>query len=140
MISISFLGRLVEDPQQRAQGNYKLTSFRVAARTDRKDSENKPITNFFNASCFGALGDTITKYFHQGDLIYIHGKLCLRSYQGNDGTAKVSNDVNIVDFDFIPKGSGSGSGNGGGNTYNQNAPQSRAPKFTPVESDNDLPF
>ena len=137
MVSITINGRVCKDPEQTELNGYRVTRFTVAARTGRKDAQGQYISNFYRCSCFGAIGDTITKNFHSGDGIVVAGSLSVRDYMSTNGEPKYSLDVEVRDFEF-------GIGRKQDSATNEApapAPQKKKAAPTPVEiPDDDLPF
>jgi len=98
ILVICFSGRLTKDPEIVSYGSEgkTLTRFSVASGVGTKD---KPQTVFNNCTCFGKYGETIGKYFKQGDQIFITG--VPTQSKGTDN--KVYHGVNVLSWSFGAK-------------------------------------
>ncbi len=90
-----------------------------------------------NVSAWGKLGETCNQYLTKGQQVYIEGRMSSRTYEGRDGTIRVSLDVFLNDVQFL---------NGrGGDEMSDSAPYGASvgavaddgPDFDSVD---DLPF
>ncbi len=116
IIVIGYLGR---DPEMRylASGQ-TVTNFSVASsrRYTTSSGEQREETEWFNVSAFGRLAETCNQFLAKGRQVYVEGRLRSRSYQGNDGQTRFSNDINLTDVQFLGR-SGDGMEPGGANEY-----------------------
>jgi len=140
---ITVIGHLGRDPEMRYTPNGQaVTSFSVASsrRYTTSGGEQKEETEWFNVSAWGKLGETCNQYLTKGQQVYIEGRMSSRTYEGRDGTTRVSIDVFLNDVQFLGRG-----GDGGGAT--ESAPfeagvgagsgAEDGPEFDSVD---DLPF
>jgi len=121
-----------------------VTSFSVASsrRYTTSGGEQKEETEWFNVSAWGKLGETCNQFLTKGQQVYIEGRMSSRTYEGRDGTTRVSIDVFLNDVQFLGRG---GDGGGGGSGANDSAPfeagvgaaAEDSPDFDSVD---DLPF
>ena len=142
MNKIIVIGHLGRDPEMRYTPNGQaVTSFSVASsrRYTNSAGEQKEETEWFNVSAWGKLGETCNQYLTKGQQVYIEGRMSSRTYEGRDGTTRVSIDVFLNDVQFLGRG-----GDGGGTT--DSAPfEAGVGAMTdegPMDSDpvDDLPF
>ena len=135
IIVIGYLGR---DPEMRylASGQ-SVTNFSVASsrRYTTAAGEQREETEWFNVSAFGRLAETCNQYLTKGRQVYVEGRLRSRSYQGNDGQTRFSNDINLTDVQFLGR-TGEGMDAGGAYEYEGG----RANDGPGVDDVDDLPF
>jgi single-strand DNA-binding protein len=92
-------GHLGRDPERREYNGSPVTSFSVAVGNDYKDRKTgewvKRDSTWFNCTVWGSLGNAVAMGFSKGDAIEVWGKVSARTYQGNDGSQRVSLDVRV---------------------------------------------
>ncbi len=140
MNKIIVIGNLGRDPEMRYTPNgQSVTSFSVASsrRYTTADGERREETEWFNVSAWGRLADLCNQYLARGRQVYVEGRLSSRSYVGQDGQTRHSNDIFLQDVQFLG-GRGDDSG-GGGSPYGSNTASQPGggPDFDPID---DLPF
>ena len=142
MNKIIVIGHLGRDPEMRYTPNGQaVTSFSVASsrRYTNSAGEQKEETEWFNVSAWGKLGETCNQYLTKGQQVYIEGRMSSRTYEGRDGTTRVSIDVFLNDVQFLGRG-----GDGGGTTDSApfEAGVGAMADEGPMDSDpvDDLPF
>ena len=137
MNKIIVIGNLGRDPEMRylASGQ-SVTSFSIASnrRYTTASGEQREETEWFNVSAFGRLGETCNQYLTRGQQIYVEGRLSSRTYQGNDGQTRFSNDITLTDMQML----GRRSENDAGGAYEYGG--ERANDGPGVDDVDDLPF
>ena len=110
-----------------------ITKLSVATneRYTKKDGSKVDETTWHSCEAFGALADTIDKFFAKGDGIYLEGKTKHEKYE-KDGVERYSTKVKVEMFSFVPGGSGK-------SETTAPAPQQAAP-VEPEMTEGDLPF
>jgi single-strand DNA-binding protein len=101
---IIVIGHLGRDPEMRYTPNGQaVTSFSVASsrRYTTSGGEQREETEWFNVSAWGKLGETCNQYLTKGQQVYIEGRMSSRTYEGRDGTTRVSIDVFLNDVQFL---------------------------------------
>ena len=109
---MTLIGNVGTDPEMRYTPNGNpVTSFTVATnrRYTTAEGEQREETEWFNVSAWGKLGETCNQYLTKGQQVYIEGRMSSRTYEGRDGTTRVSIDVTLNDVQFLGRG-GDGSG------------------------------
>jgi single-strand DNA-binding protein len=138
---IIVIGHLGRDPEMRYTPNGQaVTSFSVASsrRYTTGGGEQREETEWFNVSAWGKLGETCNQYLTKGQQVYIEGRMSSRTYEGRDGTTRVSIDVFLNDVQFLG-GRGGDGGESGSDQYNHGV--GAMPDEGPgMESVDDLPF
>ena len=141
MNKIIVIGHLGRDPEMRYTPNGQaVTSFSVASsrRYTTGGGEQREETEWFNVSAWGKLGETCNQYLTKGQQVYIEGRMSSRTYEGRDGTTRVSIDVFLNDVQFLG-GRGGDGGESGSDQYNYGV--GAMPDEGPgMESVDDLPF
>jgi single-strand DNA-binding protein len=98
----------------------------IAVTEKYKDIED---TCFIDWVAWGKTAETLHKYLHKGDPVFLIGKLRLEQWTAQDGTKRSRHIMNVRSFVFMPK-------------KNQAATQS--PQQSPAErdpgQDDDLPW
>lgn len=103
MNKITIVGRLGQDPQVRQVKDNRVTTFSFAETSSRKDQNGTPITNWYNCTVWGKLGENCAKYLHQGDSATLVGDLLLRHYKDKQNVDRMSVDVTVSDLAFGQK-------------------------------------
>lgn len=112
---ITIIGNLGTDPEMRYMpSGDAVTSFSVATnyRYRTRDGEQRDETEWFRINAWGRLAETTNQYLEKGRLVYIEGRLSSRSWQGQDGQTRFSNEIRAQEVKFL-SGSGQTSGGGG---------------------------
>lgn len=135
MNTLHTMGRLTADPEMREVSGIPCLNFTLASDTRTKDAEGNTVSNFYRVTAWRKTAETMAKYLHKGDKIYVDGELTLRRYKDNNGNDRISPDLTVNQFEFVQT-SRNNSGNGGQTSAPAPAPK---PAPQPVEDD-DLPF
>jgi single-strand DNA-binding protein len=82
-------GNLVADPVQRVVASgHKLTNFRLASNTSRRDPTTGAWTTtetlFLSVNCWRQLADNVVRSLHKGDAVEVRGRLRQREYDDKD--------------------------------------------------------
>ena len=100
------MGRLVGDVEARqvngANGSFSVGRFTVAVDRPKRQGQNKAETDFITCSSAGKRIETISNYFHKGDLIVVSGRWKTGSYTNQQGQKIYTNELDVADFNFIP--------------------------------------
>ena len=137
---IIVIGHLGRDPEMRYTPNGQaVTSFSVASsrRYTTSGGEQRDETEWFNVSAWGKLGETCNQYLTKGQQVYIEGRMSSRTYEGRDGTTRVSLDVFLNDVQFLGGRSGEGMSDSAPYEASVGAMADDGPDFDSVD---DLPF
>ena len=140
MNKIIVIGHLGRDPEMRYTPNGQaVTSFSVASsrRYTTSGGEQRDETEWFNVSAWGKLGETCNQYLTKGQQVYIEGRMSSRTYEGRDGTTRVSLDVFLNDVQFLGGRSGDGMSDSAPYGTSVGAMSDDDPDFGSVD---DLPF
>lgn len=142
MNTISTYGRVASDVTTNNVGGKNVANFRLASRTSRKaaSGDEKYITNFYSVAAWGTLGDQVAKYLKKGQRTAVTGELVVRSYKGNDGLDHYAIEIDAKGIDFIETKSEAGGERVSDETTYRAPAASRPQGFTPVETDDELPF
>ena len=99
---ITIMGRLTRDPELRTtQSGVSVTSFTVAVDRDfggRDGGERQ--TDFIDCVAWRQTGEFVSKYFHQGSMIVVSGRLQSRKWQDRDGNNRTSWEINADNVYF----------------------------------------
>lgn len=80
-----------------------VTSFSVATnrRYTTSDGENREETEWFRAVAWNRLGEQCNQFLVKGRRVYVEGRLHSRSWTGNDGQARFTNEINAERVVFL---------------------------------------
>lgn len=135
MNTITVYGRLSSDVQLREVGGANVADFSIAGNTRRKDREtNQFITNFYRVNAWRGLGETAAKYLRKGNRVCVSGELVIRPYVDKDGTKRQAIEIDATGIDLVETKAESGADSATA------APAPARAGFTPVETDDELPF
>ena len=134
---ITIMGRLTRDPELRRTGSgIAVASFTVAVDRDfgGRDGGEKE-TDFIDCVAWRQTGEFVSKYFTQGRMIVVSGRLQIRSWTDKDGNKRRTAEV-VADncyFGDSKRDSEGGSSYGGntygGNSYGANTYSAPAPSY-----------
>lgn len=97
------MGRLTRDVELRySQGSdMAIGRFTVAVERDYKaQGAEKAETDFINCVAFGKTAEFIGKYFSQGSMICVAGRIQTGSYTNKDGQKVYTTDINVEKAHF----------------------------------------
>ena len=145
MNSYNCIGRIATELELKQTNNGKsVTNFSVAVQSFRKDSEGKPIADFFTVVCWEKVAEFVTKYCSKGMRIGISGSLQTRKWTDDSGNKHSVVEILANNIEFAD-----GKKEDGENT-NQSKSESENNKNKPDsaykneeyddDDDNDLPF
>ncbi len=125
MNKIIVIGNLGRDPEMRyTPSGQTVTSFSVASnRKYTVNGEQREETEWFNVSAWGRLAETCNQYLTKGQQVYVEGRLRSRTYQGNDGQTRFSNDINLTEMQMLGRGGDAGGGGGDQAPYGEDQGQ-----------------
>ena len=127
---VTMIGNVGTDPEMRyTPSGAAVTDFRLAVsrRFSTRDGNQQEETEWFTVTAWERLADTVNQYVTKGMKVYVEGRLKSRSYQGNDGQMRFSNEINAQTVLFLDRGGAAQQWNeeqGGGTA---NAPRQEAP-------------
>lgn len=108
MNKIILIGNLTRDPELRTTpSGYTVCDFTIAVNDRRgRNQQNaagaqQDSAQFFRISAWRQLGENCAKYLAKGRKVFVSGPLTARTYQGNDGTTRVSLEVTADDVEFL---------------------------------------
>jgi single-strand DNA-binding protein len=117
MLNISFIGRLVQDPELRYTGEgTAVCNLNVAVnrRWTGSDGERKEETTWVRVTCWRGLAESVAKYMSKGRQVFVRAdrfnndpetggpKVFLKG----DGTYGAQYEVTAADVEFLGSGSG----------------------------------
>lgn len=148
MNKIILIGNLTRDPELRTTPNgYTVCDFTIAVNDRRgRNQQNaggqqQDTAQFFRVTAWRQLGENCAKYLAKGRKVFVSGPLSARTYQANDGSTRVSLEVQADDVEFLSSRADAEAM--GGASYDAPAPASspmvQNSGFTAVETD-ELPF
>ena len=118
MNKVLIIGNLGGDPEMRyIPSGDPVTSFSVATswRYRTREGEQREETEWFRVNAWGRLAETTNQYLTKGSKVYVEGRLQSRSWQGQDGQTRFSNEIRASDVRFLdPRGQVSGDPGGSG--------------------------
>lgn len=146
MNKLTIIGNLTRDPELRTvRDGISVCSFTVAVnrRNSRQSAANgQPEADFFRVTAWRQLGENCAKFLAKGRKVCVMGPVSASTYTANDGSTRVSLEVQADDVEFL-----SSRNDDGAPAYNNAAPSAAAAPaptaqnngFTAVETD-ELPF
>ena len=112
MNKIMLIGNLTRDPETRAtQTGVTVCTFDIAVTRRFASQNGERQTDYFRINAWRQLGDACSRYLAKGKKVAVLGELQARTYQANDGSTRVSLDVQADEVEFLtPRQQASGSG------------------------------
>lgn len=135
MNKIILIGNLTRDPETRTTpSGHSVCNFDIAVNDRRGGQEN---TLYFRIAAWDKTGESCQRFLSKGRKVFVSGPLSYRTYQANDGTTRVSLEVNANDVEFLSSRNDDQAG--GYTAPSAPAPMAQSSGFTAVETD-ELPF
>lgn len=132
------IGNLGTDPEMRyTAGGVPVTSFRLATNRSytTSDGERRDETEWFTIVAWRGLAEQCNQYLTKGRRVYVEGRLNSRSWQGQDGQNRFTNEITADRVLFLD---GDGAQGGGGQSLGDD--QGGAPPVADEEDAEDLPW
>lgn len=135
MNKIFLIGNLTGDPELRTTPNgISVCTMTIAVNRRFNANRDDRQTDFFRITAWRQLGETCSRFLSKGKKVAVVGELSARTYEGKDGTTRVSLEVTADEVEFLsPREGASGQGYPSGNQgyqpqggYQQNQGYSRA--------------
>lgn len=93
---VTIIGNLGSEPEMRyTPSGRPVTSFRVATnwRYTTPEGERKEETEWFTVVAWGRLAEQCNQFLTKGRLVYVEGRLRMRSWEGQDGQRRSRNEI-----------------------------------------------
>ena len=92
---ITVMGRLTRDPElRRTQSGTPVASFSIACDRDYKDkATGERPTDFLDIVAWRATGEFVSKYFSQGRMAVVSGRLQMRDWTDKEGNKRRSAEI-----------------------------------------------
>lgn len=112
MNKIFIIGNLTHDPETRATTNgTSVCTFTVAVSRRFAQAGAERQTDYFRVNAWRLLGENCQKFLAKGRKVAVVGELQARTYDGKDGTTRVSLDISADEVEFLtPRGDQSSGG------------------------------
>ena len=145
MNKIILIGNLTRDPEMKTtQNGYNVCDFTIAVNKRRygqqqqQQAGQQSDADFFRISVWGKNGENCARYLSKGRKVFVSGALSARTYKANDGTTRVSLEVNADDVEFLSSRA-EAEAMGSSVPANNAGVTATSSGFTAVETD-ELPF
>lgn len=105
MNKVQFIGNLTKDFELRNLPSGRMVaSGTIATNKTWTDANGQRQTKseFHNLVAWGKQAETLAKWTHKGDKIYLEGELTHRDYTGQDGVKRYFTEIIINGFEFLP--------------------------------------
>lgn len=139
---VILMGRLTRDPELKyTPSNVAVCSFSIAIdRRYAKPGEQKQ-TDFINIVTWRNTAEFVSKYFVKGQMINVCGSLQTRTWDDAQGVKHYATEVVADEVNFCGDSRGNGAPSQGAEpVYGESQVAPMSTGFTPVETDDDLPF
>ena len=133
MNKIILIGNLTRDPESRTTpSGHTVCNFDIAVN-DRRGGQDNP--TYFRISAWDRTGESCQRYLSKGRKVFVAGPLSARTYQANDGTTRVSLEVNANDVEFLSSRNDDNMAGGYAPAPAAPAPMAQSSGFTAGETD-----
>ena len=103
---VMVIGNLGADPDMRytASGD-AMTSFRIATNRSytTRAGERREETEWFSVITFRQLAERVSQYLTKGQQVYVEGRLRSRTWEGQDGTPRFTNEITANEVLFLDR-------------------------------------
>ena len=109
MVSVNkmiIIGNLGSEPEMRFTPNGRpVTSFNVATnrRYTTADGERKEETDWFTVVTWSRLAEQCNQFLTKGRLVYVEGRIRLRTWEGQDGQKRYRNEIIAERVSFLDR-------------------------------------
>lgn len=102
MLNIAaIVGRLGKDPELRTTKSGKsVTSFSLAVQRPRKNQNGDYESDWIDVQAWGTTAEFICKYFQQGQLMAVSGRIQVRDYEDRNGAKRKAVEIVAHDVSF----------------------------------------
>lgn len=129
--SVTFIGRMVRDPELKNAGTVSVTNFTLA-RNRRVKGEDK--TSFIDFTAFDKTAEVICQYVKKGHRIAVQGNIDTRQWEDKDGNKRTATFCVVEGIELLEKRDDSA-------PVEKSQPTRNAPDETEADDDSeDLPF
>lgn len=95
-----FIGRLGQEIElKKTENGTSVIEFSLADTEKYKDKE---VTTWLRCVAWSGIADTIAKYVHKGDKVYVEGKYRNEEYTAKDGTKKHRHYMLVAGCELLP--------------------------------------
>ncbi|KAF5048232.1 single-stranded DNA-binding protein [Oscillibacter valericigenes] len=139
---IILMGRLTRDPELRRTGSgTAVTSFSLAVDRDFKSQSGEKETDFIDIVAWRTTAEFVSKYFSEGRMAIVEGRLQIRDWTDKDGGKRRSAEVVADNMYFGDSKRGAESGGDHAPAYGPPTPVDAHSEFAEIgEGDGELPF
>ena len=97
----AIVGRLGKDPELRTtQSGKSVTSFSLAVQRPRKNQSGEYESDWLDVQAWGTTAEFICKYFQQGQMMAVSGRIQVRTYKDRDGNNRKAVEIVAQDVSF----------------------------------------
>lgn len=102
MLNIAaIVGRLGKDPELKTtQSGKSVTSFSLAVQRGKKNQNGEYESDWIDVQAWGNTAEFICKYFQQGQLMAVSGRIQARTYKDRDGNNRKAVEIVAQDVSF----------------------------------------
>ncbi|MDV4829825.1 single-stranded DNA-binding protein, partial [Enterococcus faecium] len=94
-------GRLTKDVDLKYTSTGKTFAIvSIAVQRNYKNQEGKYDSDFFDVLFSGKQAETVSNFFHKGDMILVEGELHQKKYTDRDGNQRTGYNINANAFHF----------------------------------------
>lgn len=130
MNSLTIIGNLCRDPELRTTpSGIPVCTFTVAVNRRQSTEAGANEADFFRVTAWRQLAENCNRYLAKGRKVAVIGSVSAHTYQANDGTTRVSLEVNANEVEFLTP-----------REQQIDRPPVQDQGFVKIEDDEDLPF
>lgn len=138
---IFIMGRLTRDPElRRTQNGTAVAGFALAVDRDFKNADGTKETDFIEVVAWRSSAEFVSKYFANGRMAIVEGRLQIRDWQDKDGNKRRNAEVvadNVYFGDSKKEGDSSGGYKAAGKAVDVEPGEG---EFAEIEDEEDWPF
>jgi len=135
---VFLIGRLTADPILRYTGSgVSVATFSVAVDNNYQTAsgESKSLTDFIDVVVWSKLAVVVATYLKKGRLVFVEGRLTIRSFETQDGQKRKKAEVVARSVKFLERATTASDSLG-----SPELPESGDEEFTPEDLSNDIPI
>lgn len=130
MNSLTIIGNLTRDPELRSTpSGIAVCTFTVAVNRRQSTEAGAKEADFFRVTAWRQLAENCNRFLAKGRKVAVIGSISAQTYQANDGTTRVSLEVNANEVEFLTP-----------REQQTDRPPVKDQGFIKIEDDEELPF
>lgn len=142
---VMLIGNVGKEPEVRHLDNHVTVATLTLATTERgytlqNGTQVPERTEWHNIVFWRGLADTVERYVHKGDKLYVEGKIKTRSYDDQNGQRRYITEIFADNMEMLTPKNASGNAQGAVSVQQEVVSSQTEKPFAPNDGDSNAPF